>query len=112
MKEIYTLNDLQNWGRQKSAPPIRLGVLGDPVAHSFSPRMQNAALRACKIKIQYGGFQIARSELTEALQLLRELDFVGVNLTIPHKIPALQCLDEVDENARGIGAVNTIQDRE
>ena len=109
MTETYTLEDLQNWGRQKAAPPIRLGVLGDPVAHSFSPRMQNAALHACKIKIQYGSFQIARGELTEALQLLREFDFAGVNLTIPHKVSALACLDEVDENARSAGAVNTIK---
>ncbi len=111
VKEIYTLADLQNWGRirEKSAFLIRLGLLGDPVAHSFSPRMQNAALRACKIKMQYGSFQIARSELPEALQLLREQNFVGVNLTIPHKIPALQFLDEVDENAGGVGAVNTIK---
>ncbi|MEY2496600.1 MAG: Shikimate dehydrogenase substrate binding domain, partial [Verrucomicrobiota bacterium] len=49
VKEIYTLADLQNWDRQKSAPPIRLGVLGDPIAHSFSPQMQNAALRASKM---------------------------------------------------------------
>ena len=109
MKEIYTLEDLQNWDRQKSAPPIRLGVLGDPIAHSFSPRMQNAALRVSKIKMGYAAFQIARGELRDALQLLRQQEFVGVNLTIPHKIAALEFVDEVDENARGAGAVNTIK---
>jgi shikimate dehydrogenase len=109
VKDVYTLADLKDLSRKKLRPPIRLGLFGDPVAHSFSPRMQNAALRACKIRMQYGSFQIARSELSEALQVLREQDFVGVNLTIPHKIPALQYLDEVDENARGVGAVNTIK---
>src|SRR5437588_12711365 len=109
MKEIYTLADLQNWDQQKSSPPIRLGVLGDPIAHSFSPRMQNAALRVSKIKMGYAAFQIAQSELRGALELLRQHEFVGVNLTIPHKIAALEFMDEVDENARGAGAVNTIK---
>jgi len=109
MKEIYMLDDLQNWNRQKSAPPIRLGVLGDPIAHSYSPQMQNAALRVSKIKMGYAAFQIAQSELRDALELLREQDFVGVNLTIPHKIAALEFMDEMDENARGAGAVNTIK---
>jgi shikimate dehydrogenase len=109
LKETYTLADLQNLDRKKSAPPIRLGVLGDPIAHSFSPRMQNTALRASKIKMGYGAFQIAEGELPDALKILREQDFVGVNLTIPHKIAALQLMDEVDENAGAAGAVNTIK---
>ncbi|HXM32500.1 MAG TPA: shikimate dehydrogenase [Chthoniobacterales bacterium] len=109
MKEIYTLADFQNWDRQKSAPPIRLGVLGDPIAHSFSPQMQNAALRASKIKVGYAAFQIAKGELRDALELVREQDFMGVNLTIPHKIAALDFMDELDENARRVGAVNTIK---
>ena len=111
VKETYTLADLQSWDRtrEKSASPIRLGVLGDPIALSLSPRMQNAALRAGKIKMQYGAFQIASSELPEALRLLRELDFTGVNLTIPHKISAVPFLDELDEHARAVGAVNTIK---
>jgi shikimate dehydrogenase len=109
VKEIYTLADLQSWDRQKSASPIGLGVLGDPVAHSFSPRMQNAALRVSKIKMGYGAFQIAQGELPEAFQLLRAQNFVGANLTIPHKIAALELMDDADENARLVGAVNTIK---
>jgi shikimate dehydrogenase len=111
VKEIYTLADVQSWDRieKKSAPPIRLGVLGDPIAHSFSPQMQNAALRASKMKMEYAAFQIAPGELRDALELLREQNFVGVNLTIPHKIAALECMDELDENARGAGAVNTVK---
>ena len=111
VKEIYTLADVQSWDRieKKSAPPIRLGVLGDPIAHSFSPQMQNAALRASKMKMVYAAFQIAPGELRDALELLREQNFVGVNLTIPHKIAALEFMDELDENARGAGAVNTVK---
>ena len=83
----FTLADLQNWGdvSKDVAPAIRLGVLGDPVAHSLSPEMQNAALNACQIDIQYARFHVRANELRSALVLLRELNFVGINLTVPHK---------------------------
>jgi shikimate dehydrogenase len=106
-KEIYTLADLQRW--ENIDPPIRLGVFGDPVAHSLSPQMQNAALKACKIDMQYARFQISPDELQNALDLIRELNFVGVNLTTPHKIAASKLMDEVDDNSRRIGAINTIR---
>lgn len=109
MKEFYTLADLQNWSREKSRPPIRLAVWGDPVAHSLSPQMQNAALEKCGLEIRYARFEIAPSELPAALELLPRLNFTGVNLTVPHKIAALELLDEVDETARQIGAVNTVK---
>src|SRR2546423_12229095 len=86
-KEVYTLADLQNWGDVN--PPIRLGVFGDPVEHSLSPQMQNAALKHCKIDMQYARFQISPNELRGAIDLVRKLEFIGVNLTIPHKIAAL-----------------------
>jgi shikimate dehydrogenase len=104
VKEIYTLADLKSWKKT----PIRLGLLGDPVAHSLSPQMQNAALRECKIDLRYARFHILPNELPEALNLVRQLNFVGVNLTVPHKIAALDHVDDVDPDARRIGAVNTI----
>jgi len=106
-KEIYTLADLQRW--ENVDPPIRLGVFGDPVAHSLSPQMQNAALKSCKIDMQYARFQISPDELQSALDLIRELNFVGVNLTTPHKVAASKLMDEIDENARRIGATNTVK---
>jgi shikimate dehydrogenase len=111
VKETYTLTDLQNWERiqEKSAQPIRLGVFGDPVAHSLSPQMQNAALENCGLKFRYARFEIESGELATALDLLRKLDFDGVNLTVPHKIAALEFMDDVEENAQQIGAVNTIK---
>ena len=105
--QIYTLADLQTW--KAINPPIRLGVLGDPVAHSLSPQMQKAALEACQIDMQYGRFQISPGELGEALKLIRALDFVGANLTAPHKIAACAFMHELDANARRVGAVNTIK---
>src|SRR5260370_40516453 len=100
-KEFYTLADLRRW--KSIDPSIRLGVFGDPVAHSLSPQMQNAALKACKIDVQYARFQISPNELREALNLVCENSFVGINLTTPHKIAALGLVDEVDENAKRIG---------
>src|SRR5256885_16826585 len=99
-KEVYTLADLQRW--ENVDPPIGLGVLGDPVEHSLSPQMQNAALKHCKIDMQYARFHISPGELRDALDLVRKLEFVGVNLTIPHKIVALESLDGVEENVKRI----------
>ena len=59
--------------------------------------------------MQYGRFQISADELGEALKLVRTLDFVGGNLTVPHKIAACQFMHELDDNARRVGAVNTIK---
>jgi shikimate dehydrogenase len=110
MKRIYTLADLRDWKNRTRdlSPPIRLGVLGDPVAHSLSPEMQNAALLESKIEMQYALFQIAPDELESALGLMREIDFVGVNLTVPHKVAALALVDETEEPATKIGAINTV----
>jgi len=106
-KEIYTLADLRRW--ENIEPPVRLSVFGDPVGHSLSPQMQNAALKSCKIDMQYARFQISPDELQSALDLTRELNFVGVNLTTPHKIVASRLMDEIDDNARRIGAINTVK---
>src|SRR6266699_5054806 len=112
--ERYTLADLEKWREttRDIEPPIRLGVLGDPVAHSLSPQMQNTALRACEIDMQYARFHIRANELRSALRLLRKLDFVGINLTVPHKIAAFTQIDEADESTRRAGAVNTLRVRD
>src|SRR6266705_2972393 len=106
-KEVYILADLKDW--HDVHPPIRLGVFGDPVEHSLSPQMQNAALKHYKIDMQYARLRISPDELREAISLIRKLKFVGVNLTIPHKIAALDLLDLTDDNVKRIGAVNIIK---
>src|SRR4029078_10664457 len=105
----YTLADLERWSEitRDIDPPIRLGVFGDPVAHSLSPQMHNAALRAFEINMQYARVHIRATELRSALRFLRELDFVGINLTVPHKIAGLTQIDGADESARRRAAVNT-----
>jgi shikimate dehydrogenase len=106
-KDVYTLADLTDW--HASDPPIRLGVFGDPVEHSLSPQMQNAALKHAKIDMQYARFHISSADLNEALGLIRKLEFAGVNLTIPHKIAAPEWIDRVEDDAKQIGAVNVIK---
>ena len=110
----YTLADLEKWDdvARDIDPPIRLGVFGDPVAHSLSPDMQNAALRACEINAQYARFHIRPNELRPALRFLRNLDFAGVNLTVPHKISGFAQIDEADEFASRAESVNTIRLRD
>jgi shikimate dehydrogenase len=109
-KEVYTLADLGDWTKVTAGlkPPIRLGVCGDPVAHSRSPQMHNAALQHLAMEMQYARFQIAPNELQDALNLARNLGFTGLNLTVPHKVGVLGMIDEVDSEAKAIGAVNTL----
>jgi shikimate dehydrogenase len=111
MNAFYTFADLKNWAKTSRGlkPPIRLGVFGDPVAHSLSPQMQNAALEKCGLEMRYARFEIQASELPATLELLPKLNFVGANLTVPHKIAAFKLMDEVDETARQFGAVNSIK---
>src|SRR4030095_3716431 len=110
----YTLADLEKWSEVTGDvdPPIRLALFGDPVAHSLSPQMQNAALRACKIDMQYARFHIRSNELRSALRFLRARYFIGINLTVPHKIAAFTQIDQADESAARPSAVNTIRVRD
>jgi shikimate dehydrogenase len=108
VKDLYTLADLQSW-KAKVKKPVRLAVFGDPVAHSLSAQMQNAALEKCGLDVRYALFEIKPGELSAALTLLLEHNFIGANLTVPHKIAAFALMDEVDESVRQIGAVNTIK---
>src|SRR5437763_3345754 len=96
-KSVYTLADLKK--EIEVDPPIRLGIFGDPVEHSLSPQMQNAALRHCGIAMQYARFQVRQEQLADALSLAHQNNFVGLNLTIPHKTAALGEMDECDELA-------------
>lgn len=88
-----------------------VGLFGDPVAHSLSPRMQNAAIKASAIDAAYVPFHVTRANLAGAVDGIRRLDLLGANLTIPHKQAALALVDELDQEARLIGSINTIVNR-
>jgi shikimate dehydrogenase len=82
-------------------------VLGDPISHSLSPAMQNAALKALGLDAQYLSFRVAKENLRDALMGARAMGFSGLNLTIPLKETALEIVI-ADDLARAIGAVNTV----
>ncbi len=88
-----------------------LGVIGDPIAHSLSPVMQNAALQALQKDFVYVPFQVNPLHLQRAIDGVRSLGIRGLNVTIPHKERVMDYLDEVDPVAQLIGAVNTIDNK-
>lgn len=87
------------------------GILGDPVAHSLSPLMQNRAFSEHHIDAMYVPFHVLAGDLSTAVNGLRALNVAGVNVTIPHKETIFPLLDHVDVAARLIGAVNTVVNR-
>jgi shikimate dehydrogenase len=84
------------------------GLIGDPVEHSMSPAMHNAALAADGLDFIYVPFRVKRERLGEALLGMRGFNIRGLNVTIPHKVAVIPFLDGLDELAGKIGAVNTI----
>jgi len=84
-------------------------VLGFPVKHSASPAMQNAGIAALGLNWSYLAFEVRPEELRAALAGARALQFIGLNLTVPHKSPATDMVDSLDESARTWRAVNTIR---
>ena len=83
-------------------------VIGDPVEHTLSPVMHNAAFKELKLNFVYLAFRVRREELGDAMAGARSLDIHGLNVTMPHKNTVMEHLDEIDSTARSIGAVNTI----
>lgn len=88
-----------------------VGIIGDPVAHSRSPAMHNAAFAALGLDFVYVPFAVRAADLGDAVRAVRALGLVGVNVTVPHKEGVLRHLDEISERARAVGAVNTIVNR-
>ena len=90
------------------------GIFGDPIVHTLSPAMQNAAFKAVGLNAVYVPFHVKADDagaLKAAVEGVRAMQFLGVNITIPHKEKVLRYLDEIDPHAADIGAVNTIVNR-
>jgi shikimate dehydrogenase len=83
------------------------GVIGNPIGHSLSPAIHNAAFRELGLNFVYLAWQV--EAISDALKGLRALgNFCGASITIPHKVAAMPFLDRVEETAQRIGAINTI----
>jgi len=88
-----------------------IAIIGDPILHTRSPAMHNAALEALKLDAVYVAFPVSPARLRDAVRAVRALDLLGLNVTVPHKERILPMLDDVTSRARLIGAVNTVYRR-
>ena len=109
-EQTYTLDDL----RRLEFPGTSLAVVGFPVKHSVSPAMHNAALDRLSERNSrfadwaYYRFEIAAEDLLEALPLFHSKGFLGLNLTVPHKVIAMDAIKGVSADGERMGAVNTL----
>jgi len=84
-------------------------VLGHPIKHSASPELHNAGIAALGLNWRYLAFDVHPDHLRAAITGAKAMKFVGLNLTVPHKLLALEMVDDLDESAKTWGAVNTIR---
>ena len=89
-----------------------VGIYGDPVKHSLSPAMHNAAFRAKGLNYCYLPFLVRRDKLPAAMKAITSLNMQGVNITAPHKEAAIPFLDELSPEVSFLKAVNTVVNRE
>ncbi len=92
----------------RDASPADFAVIGDPVAHSLSPQMHEAAYKALGLNYTYVAVQVPVGEVSAALDRLREIGYRGVNVTVPHKQEAIGWCAHVDGFCEQVESVNTI----
>lgn len=95
----------------QDAPKADFAVIGDPVDHSLSPQMHTAAYKALDLDYKYVAIHVPVGEVAAALDHLRELDYRGVNVTVPHKGEAIAWCAHVGDFVQQVQAVNTIDVR-
>ena len=94
-----------------SKPP-RLAVIGHPVSHSASPRMHQPALDDAGVDASYIAIDVEPGKVREAFSKMQEEGYIGCNVTVPHKLEAMEICDELTDDAKALGATNTIVFRE
>ena len=87
---------------------LRAGIFGYPIGHSISPAMHRAAFGRMGLDASYDAWEVAPEDLAREVDRLRGEGYMGANVTVPHKQAVMAHLDEIEELARNIGAVNTI----
>ncbi|MCL4463761.1 MAG: shikimate dehydrogenase [Firmicutes bacterium] len=85
-----------------------VALIGDPITHTLSPAMHNAAYQALALNYLYVPFHVSAANLAAAISAVRALGFSGLNVTVPHKEAVIPMLDSLDASAKRCGAVNTI----
>ena len=86
-------------------------VIGDPIDHSLSPLIHNAAFRSLNLDSTYIAYRIQKNELEVGIDALKKIKIAGFNVTIPHKTEILSYLDHINPRAKEIGAVNCVLNR-
>ncbi len=84
------------------------GVIGEPIEHTLSPVMHNAAFSHLKLDFIFVAFKVEKTELVNAINGIRSLRIHGLNVTMPHKNAVIQYLDDIEPTVKLIGSVNTI----
>lgn len=92
---------------EPSSFPIA-AVIGDPIAHSLSPRMHRYWLKAARLAGEYGPLHIKPADFADAIAMLPRLGFVGANVTLPHKEAAAAIADETEDAVEAMGAANML----
>jgi shikimate dehydrogenase len=87
------------------------GVIGDPIEHTLSPLIQNRAIGAMGIDAVYTAFRVAPERLEDAIRGMRAFGIGGLNVTVPHKTAIIAFLDDITGEAKAVGAVNTVMNR-
>jgi shikimate dehydrogenase len=112
-RESYFLSILLDMSIQPISGQTRIvGIFGDPIAHTRSPAMHNAAFRARGLPYVYVPFLVRPADLAKAVQSIRALNLCGVNVTVPHKERIVRYLDGLSAEAELCGAVNTVVNRD
>ncbi|HDH51800.1 MAG TPA: shikimate dehydrogenase, partial [Nitrospirae bacterium] len=88
------------------------GIFGHPVGHTLSPAMHNAAFRSLGLNMCYIAFDVLPKDLPDAVKAVKSLNLLGVNITVPHKENVIPLLDDVNAEAKFMGAVNTVVNSE
>ena len=87
-------------------------IIGDPVEHSLSPLMHNAAFKYLNLNYSYIAFKVKINELKESVESLRDINVAGFNITIPHKVEMTRYVDRLSDEASLAGAVNTVKNED
>jgi shikimate dehydrogenase len=108
MKHVYTLSDLRDPSFATEMPKAKLAVIGNPIKHSASPQMHQAALDEAGLDLQYIRVEVEPGQVDACCTEMERLGFIGCNVTVPHKLDAMELCDELTDDAKALGATNTI----
>ena len=87
-------------------------IIGDPIDHSLSPLIQNSAFASLNLNYSYIAFKVPPLELDESIKSLKTINISGFNVTLPHKVNIINHLDDLSDEAKVTGAVNTVKNED